>query len=86
MRVGVFELFTENAFFQLHWIMHEKFNIVTFLAIYSRGVFYKKYQFFQCRDADLKNINMKLIVSILNVDQKYILTIESDSFAATNII
>ena len=45
MRVGVFELFTENAFFQLHWIMHEKFNIVTFLAVYSHGVFYKNISF-----------------------------------------
>lgn len=43
MRVGVFEIFTVNAFYQLHWITHEKFNTVTFLAVYSHGVSYKKY-------------------------------------------
>ena len=65
MRVGVFELFTENAFYRLHWIMNEKFNIVTFLAIYSRGVFYKNISL-----AMIKRItDVRIIVDIANINK-----------------
>ena len=62
MRIGIFEIFTLNAVYRLHWIMHEKFSIVACLAIYFHGVFYKSICFL---NVVMRNEKLLLVLKIL---------------------